>query len=92
MIGILIEYEVPRFIHEGGIDLTKLGDVEYDFLFALGFYKEEMEVKYSLKHEDSMEIQLIELVHASTKKAMDVKRSYGKKYDNIPWSWNICNA
>jgi hypothetical protein len=32
-------------------------------------------VEYSLNHEDSMEVLMVEFVHASTKKARDVKRS-----------------
>jgi hypothetical protein len=38
-----------------------------------------MRIEYSSKHEDSMDIQLVELVHALAKKARDVKLSYGKK-------------
>jgi hypothetical protein len=51
----------------------------YGFLSTLGFYSEEVEVEYSSEHEDSMKTQLVELVHASTKKARDVKQSYGKR-------------
>jgi hypothetical protein len=76
---MLVEYETPRFVHEGGIDLTKLTNVEYGSLSALGFYREEAKVEYFSKHEDSMEIQLVELVHALAKKMKDVKQSYGKK-------------
>ncbi len=39
-------------------------------------------MEYSLDHEDSMEVQMVEFVHALTKKARDVKRSYGKKINN----------
>jgi hypothetical protein len=42
-------------------------------------YDEEVEVEYCLNYEDSMEMQMVEFVHASTKKARDVKRSYGIK-------------
>jgi len=39
-------------------------------------YVDEIKVEYSLDHEDSMEVQMVEFVHASTTKARDVKRSY----------------
>jgi len=42
-------------------------------------YDEEAEMEYFLDHEDSMEVQMVELIHASTEKATDVKRSYGEK-------------
>jgi len=45
-------------------------------------YDDEIKVEYSLNHEDSMEVQMVEFVHASTKKERDVERSYGKKIDN----------
>jgi hypothetical protein len=35
-------------------------------------YDEEVKVEYSLNHKDSMEVQMVEFVHASTKKARDV--------------------
>jgi hypothetical protein len=38
-----------------------------------------MQVEYFFKHEDSMEVQIVELVHALAKKVRDVKWSYGKK-------------
>ncbi len=47
-------------------------------------YDEEVEMEYSLHHEDSMEVQMVEFVHASTKKARDVKRSYGEKNRQLP--------
>jgi hypothetical protein len=47
-------------------------------------YDEEVKVEYSLEYEDSMEMQMVEFVHASTKKARDVKRSYGKKNRQLP--------
>jgi hypothetical protein len=33
-----------------------LGDAEYGFLPALGYYREVIKIKYYLKHEDSMEV------------------------------------
>ncbi len=45
-------------------------------------YDDEIKVEYSLNHKDSMEVQMVEFVHASTKKERDVERSYGKKIDN----------
>jgi hypothetical protein len=53
---MLVKYEAPRFIREGGIDLTQPGDVKYGSLPVCGYYKEEMKVEYSLEHEDPMEI------------------------------------
>jgi len=47
-----------------------------------GVYDEEVKMEYSLDHKDSMEVQMVEFIHASTKKARDMKRSYGKKIDN----------
>ncbi len=47
-------------------------------------YDEEGEMEYSLDHEDSMELQMVEFVHTSTKKARDVKRSYGQKNWQLP--------
>ncbi len=41
-------------------------------------------MEYSLDHEDSMELQMVEFVHTSTKKARDVKRSYGEKNQQLP--------
>ncbi len=76
---MLVEYGAPRFVHEGGIDLTQLGDVKYGSLLALDYYKKGTIVEFSLEHEDPMEEQLVELVHALAKKMRDVKWSYGKK-------------
>jgi len=47
-------------------------------------YDEEVEVEYSLNHKDSMQVQMVEFVHTSTKKARDVTRSYGKKNQQLP--------
>jgi len=41
-------------------------------------------MEYSLDHEDSMEVQMVEFVHASTMKARDVKRSYEEKNQQLP--------
>ncbi len=60
-----------------------LGDAEYGSFVALGYYIKEMKIKYYLKHEDSMEVQLVELVHASTKKMRDMKWSYGKRIQQL---------
>jgi hypothetical protein len=38
----------------------------------------KVKLKYSLEHEDSMEVQMVELVHVLAKKVTSVKRSYGK--------------
>jgi hypothetical protein len=54
-IGMFVEYEAPWFVCEGGIDPTQLDDVEYGFLLTLDYYKEGTRIKYSSKHEDSME-------------------------------------
>jgi len=45
-------------------------------------YDDEIKVEYSLNHKDSMEVKMVEVIHASTKKERDVERSYGKKIDN----------
>jgi len=60
-----------------------LGDAEYGFLLALGYYREVIKIKYYLKHEDCMEVQLVELIHASTKKMKDMKWSYGKRIQQL---------
>ncbi len=39
---MLVEYEAPRFIHEGGTNLTQPGDAKYGSLLTFGYYKEEM--------------------------------------------------
>jgi hypothetical protein len=46
-------------------------------------YDEEVKMEYFLDHKDSMEVQMVEFVRASSKKARDMKRSYGKKIDNF---------
>lgn len=79
LVSMLVEYGVLGFTHEGGIDPTRTHDVGNDYIFALDYFQEGMQVEYSLEHEDSMEVQIIQLVHASTKKARDVKWSYGKR-------------
>jgi hypothetical protein len=76
---MFIKYGAPMFVHEGGIDPTQLGDVEYGSLPTLDYYKEGMGLEYSSKHKDSMEEQLTKLVHALSKKVRDVKQSYGKR-------------
>jgi hypothetical protein len=80
LVGMLVKYEVSGLVDEVGIGLTKLGDAKHASLSTLELYNEEAEVEYSSKHEDSMEIQMVELVHASAKKARDVKCSYGRKF------------
>jgi len=47
-------------------------------------YDDEIKVEYSLNHEDSMEVQMVEFVHASTMKARDVKRPYEEKNQQFP--------
>jgi hypothetical protein len=74
---MLVEYGTPRLVGEAKIDLTQPNHAKYGSLSTFGFYNEEIEVEYSSKHEDSMETQLVELVHALAKKARDVKWSYG---------------
>ncbi len=39
---------------------------------------EECELSIFLKHEDSMEVRIVELVYALAKKVKDMKWSYGK--------------
>jgi len=79
LVGMLVKYEMPSLVDEVGIGLTKLGDVKHVSLSTLEPYNEEAEVEYSLEHENSMEIQMVELVHALTKKARDVKCFYGRR-------------
>jgi len=76
---MFVKYGAPRFVCEGGIDPTRLGDAEYGSLPAFDYYEKGMGVECSSEHEDSMEEQLIQLVHASAKKTKDVKWSYGKR-------------
>jgi hypothetical protein len=76
---MLVKYGMLGFIHEGGIDPTQTYDVGDDSIFALDYYRRGMRVEYFLKHEDSMEVQIVELVHALAKKMRDVKWSYGKR-------------
>jgi hypothetical protein len=51
---VLVEYGGSGFTHEGGINITWIGDVGADFISALDYYQEGMGVEYSSKHEDSM--------------------------------------
>jgi hypothetical protein len=68
----------------GYIGLTKPGDAKHvSQLSTLDFHNEEVEVEYFSKHKDSMDIQMVELVHASTKKVRDVKRSYGSRIQQL---------
>jgi hypothetical protein len=76
---MLVKYGISRFTHEGGIDTTQIGDVGNDFILVFDYYQEGMEVEYSLEHEDSMEMHIVELVHALAKKVRDMKWSYGKR-------------
>ncbi len=49
-------------MHEGGLNTTHIGDVGDDSILALYFYQEGTRIEYSLEHEDSMEVQIVELV------------------------------
>jgi hypothetical protein len=51
---VLVEYGGLGFTHEGGINITQIGDVGDDLIFALDYYKEGMGVECSSEHEDSM--------------------------------------
>ncbi len=51
---VLVEYGGSGFTHEGGINITQIGDVGDDLIFALDYYKEGMGVECSSEHEDSM--------------------------------------
>jgi hypothetical protein len=76
---MLVEFETLGLVDEVGIGLTKPGDAKHvSQLSTFGLHNEEVEVEYSSKHKDSMNIQMVELIHASTKKVRDVKRSYGR--------------
>jgi hypothetical protein len=79
LVGMLVKYETPGLVDEVGIHLTKLGDAKHVYLSTFELYNEEAKVEYSSKHEYSMEIHMVELVHASTKKVRDVKCFYGKR-------------
>ncbi len=68
---------MSRFSYESGINITRIGDVGDDFILALDYYWEGMGTEYFSKHETSMKVHIEELIHASTKKARDVKWSYG---------------
>lgn len=61
---VLVEYGGSGFTHEGGKNITRIGDVGDDFILALDDYQEGMGVEYSLEHDDSMEVQIVELMHA----------------------------
>jgi len=76
---MLVEYGAPRLVSETNIDLTQPNDGKYGFFSTFGFYNEEVKMEYFSKHGDSMETQLVELVHALAKKVKDVKWSYGGK-------------
>jgi len=76
---MFVEYGVLGFFREVGIDTTWIGDVGDDFILALDYYQEATRVEYSSKHEHYMEVHIVELLHASTKKVRDVKWAYGKK-------------
>ncbi len=78
-IGMLIKYAALGFIQEGGVDPTQTSDAKDKSILVINFYQDKMKVEYSSKHEDSMEVQLVELVHTSARKARYVKRSYGKR-------------
>jgi hypothetical protein len=60
---MFVKYGTLKLISEAMIDLIQLLNAEYGFLFTLGFYIKEVKVEYFSKHEDSMETQLVELVH-----------------------------
>jgi len=47
-------------------------------LYELAFYHDKAKVKYFLEHKDSMEVQIVELIHVLAKKVRDVKRFYRK--------------
>jgi hypothetical protein len=85
LVGVLVEYGASGFIHEGGIITTWTFDVGDDSILALDYYREGTGVKYLSKHEDSMQVQILELVriHAFAKKAKDVKWSYGRKIQQL---------
>jgi hypothetical protein len=68
---MFIEYEVPRLVGEARMDLIQPSDAKFGSFSTLGFYSEEAKVGYSLEHEDSMETQLVEIIHTSTKKARE---------------------
>jgi hypothetical protein len=68
---MLVKYETPSLVDEIGIGLTKPGDAKHASLSTFELYNS--------KHEDSMEIQMVKLVHASAKKVRDVKHFYGRK-------------
>jgi len=53
---VLVKYGGLGFSHEGGINITRIGDVKDDFILALDYYQEGTRVEYSSKHEDSMEV------------------------------------
>jgi hypothetical protein len=54
-------------------------DVEHGPLYELALYHDKARVKYFLENKDSMEVQIVELIHVSPKKVTNVKRFYGKR-------------
>jgi hypothetical protein len=89
---MLVKYWAPRFVREGGINPTQLGDVKYGSFLALDYYINIRKVECYLEHEDSIEEQLVELVHALAKKMRDVRWSYWKRIRQLSLKLDICRA
>jgi hypothetical protein len=79
LVEMLVEYQALGPTNEIVTSLTEPCDVKHGSFYELKLYQEEAKVEYSLKHKDSMEVQMVELIHVLAKKTKDVKRSYGKK-------------
>lgn len=53
---VFIEYGASWFIHEGGINTTRIGDVGDNSILAFYYYQKGTGIEYLLEHEDSMEV------------------------------------
>ncbi len=53
---MFIEYGASWFIHEGGINTTRIGDVGDNSILAFYYYQKGTGIEYLLEHEDSMEV------------------------------------
>jgi hypothetical protein len=78
-VEMFVKYQPLKPTNEVVTCIIEPCDVEHGPFYELALYHDKAKVKYSLEHKDSMEVQIVELIHIFAKKVRDVNRSYGKR-------------
>jgi hypothetical protein len=67
---MFVVYQTLAPINGMVTSFTEQCDAKHNSIYQLRFYDEETKMVYSLEHKDSMEMRMVEFIHALVKKAI----------------------